>query len=709
MASNRNLLESLLPLRKPGHLLPSVPIAVPYGAQVVESGVQFTLFSRHATRVWLMLFDEPDATRPTEEYELVPGRNRIGDIWHIHVKDARPGQYYLYRMEGRTPPGVKNFYNPRQWLLDPYALAVAGAPAWGDAWGLRAGERALNGAAFPKGIIVRDEFDWSQDRTLNIPLQDTIIYETHLRGYTVHPSSGVAHPGTYKGFIEKIPYLQKLGITAVEFLPVQEFNEMEYFQENMHRRNLLNYWGYSTQAFFAPNGRYATSVYGQQVREFKELVVALHRAGIEIIMDVVFNHTTEGGDGGPTYSFRGIDNSTYYLMTENGEHYTNYTGCGNTVNSNHPVVRNFIMDCLRYWTLHMHVDGFRFDLASVLARGRNGELLPNPPIVEQIAEDPALRDTKIIAEAWDAAGAYQVGSFPSDRWSEWNGRFRDDVRRFWAGERGLLGGFATRICGSADLYDKDGQTPLKSINFVTCHDGFTLNDLVSYERKHNDANGEGNRDGENNNHARNYGVEGPATDERVLAMRRRQQKNLLASVFLAQGVPMLLAGDEFGRTQKGNNNAYCQDNEISWVDWSLLKKNRDLYEFARQLVQFRKTHAVLRRLRFFTGRKGEEQLSDIQWFGPNGKKPDWEAGLAVACLIDGRRGNTHLPKDEDSLFLVFNADEAPMVFLVPLAPGRPWNIDLTTQEHKPAWSKGQAFMQVEARSVNILVSGKTRS
>ncbi|HEY8240360.1 MAG TPA: isoamylase, partial [Kiritimatiellia bacterium] len=538
MALKPGILESLLPLRKPGHLLPSVPVPVPYGAQLVENGVQFTLFSRHATRVWLMLFDAPDSSRPTQEYELTPGRNRIGDIWHIHVKDAKPGQFYLYRMEGRTPPGMKSFFNPRQWLLDPYALAVSGAPSWGDPGGLRPGEHPLNGPKFPKGVIVRDEFDWTDDRTLNIPLHETVIYEAHLRGYTAHPSSGVKQPGTFRGFIEKIPYLEKLGITAVEFLPMQEFNEMEYFQENMHRRTLHNYWGYSTLAFFAPNSRYAAGAPGQQVREFKELVVALHRAGIEVILDVVFNHTAEGGDGGPTYSFRGIDNSIYYMMSEDGQHFSNYTGCGNTVNSNHPVVRNLIMHCLRYWTLHMHVDGFRFDLASVLARGRDGELLPNPPIVEQIAEDPALRDTKIIAEAWDAAGAYQVGSFPSERWSEWNGRFRDEVRRFWGGERGLLGSFATRLCGSADLYDKDAQTPHKSINFVTCHDGFTLNDLVSYERKHNDANGEGNRDGADDNLSWNCGVEGPTDDPAIEAIRRRQVKNFLVVNMLSLGVPM---------------------------------------------------------------------------------------------------------------------------------------------------------------------------
>ncbi|MFH0908097.1 MAG: glycogen debranching protein GlgX [bacterium] len=701
--------ESFLPGKKKRHLLPSVPVPVPYGAQVMENGVQFTLFSRHATRVWLMLFDHPDDAQPSDEFELTPDRNRIGDIWHIHVKDAQPGQFYLYRMEGITPSGVKDLFNPRQWLLDPYALAVAGSPSWGDPHGLRPGQHPLSGPTFPKGVIVRDEFDWSQDRTLNIPIGETIIYEAHLRGYTIHPSSGVKQPGTYGGFQEMIPHLQKLGITAVEFLPLQEFNEMEYFQENMGRTKLRNFWGYSTLAFFAPNGRYATNgVHGQQLAEFKELVIALHRAGIEVILDVVFNHTAEGGDGGPTYSFRGIDNAIYYMMDESGEHYQNYTGCGNTVNSNHPIVRSFIMHCLRYWTLHMHVDGFRFDLASVLTRGRDGQTLPNPPIVEQIAEDPALRHTKIIAEAWDAAGAYQVGSFPSERWSEWNGRYRDDVRRYWAGERGLMGAFATRLCGSADLYDKDGQTPLKSINFVTCHDGFTLADLVSYEAKHNEANGENNRDGENYNHSRPYGVEGATTEPAVRALRLRQQKNFLATVFLSQGVPMLLAGDEFSRSQKGNNNAYCQDNELSWVDWSLLKQNKDLFDFTRKLITFRKAHPILRRVRFFTGAKDRAPLPDIQWYGPNGKKPDWDGGMALACLMDGSRENTGLPENDDSLFIMFNAGEKRAVFLVPLAPGRPWALAFTTQEHKPAWTKSRALIQVQSRSVTVLLSASIR-
>ncbi|MFH0953932.1 MAG: glycogen debranching protein GlgX [Verrucomicrobiota bacterium] len=694
-------------LRK--HTLPSSPMPVPYGAQVLNKGVQFTMFSRYATRAWLMLFDAPDAAQPLVEYELSPDRNRIGDIWHIYVEDARPGQFYLYRMEGKTPPGVANFYDPNQWLLDPYAFAVAGSPRWGDPRGLQPGHPPKNGPLFPKGVITRDEFDWADDHTPRIPLAETIIYETHLRGFTVHPSSGVKHPGTYRGFIERIPYLLDLGITAVELLPIQEFNEMEYFLENQNRRDLRNYWGYSTLAFFAPNGRYAhAGVCGQQVREFKELVMALHRAGLEVILDVVFNHTAEGGDGGPTYSFRGIDNAIFYMMEETRPHYRNFSGCGNTVNSNHPVVRNFIMNCLRYWVLHMHVDGFRFDLASVLTRGPDGKLLPNPPIVETIAEDAALRDTKIIGEAWDAAGTYQVGSFPNERWSEWNGLFRDDVRRFWRGDKEMLGRFATRLTGSADLYDKAGQMTLKSINFVTSHDGFTLCDLVSHAEKHNEANGEGNRDGEQHNFSAHYGEEGPTSDPEICRIRRRQQKNFLATLFLSQGVPMLLAGDEFCRTQQGNNNAYCQDNKISWLDWDHLGNNTDLHAFVKKLIAFRKAHPSLRRPSFFRGLAPGATNADILWLGADGKEPAWDTASALACLINGHREYTGAAEDDDSLLIMINSGEEPATFDIPPPPDKPWVLALTTEEDHPEWHRRKGYIVLDARSLTVLASAPFR-
>jgi isoamylase len=691
--------------RTVSHKLPSVPMPVPYGAHVVEDGVQFTLFSRHATRVWLLLFDAPDAGQPIQEFELSPEKNRIGDLWHIHAKKARPGQFYVYRLEGNGSPDRACFYNPHQWVLDPYALAVAGSPRWGDRWGLKPGEKLLNGPHFPKGVIVKDDFDWSGDRTLRIPLADTIIYETHVRGYTEHPSARVRARGSYTGLIEKIPYLQDLGVTAVELLPIHEFNEMEYFQENMKRKNLRNFWGYSTLAFFAPNGRYAQAgVAGQQVREFKQMVTAFHQAGIEVILDVVFNHTAEGGDGGPVYSFRGIDNSIYYMMDETGRHYKNFTGCGNTVNCNHPIVRDFIIDCLRYWVLHMHVDGFRFDLASVLTRGPDGEVLPNPSVVEHIAEDPALRETKLIAEAWDAAGLYQVGSFPSGRWSEWNGRYRDEIRQYWRGNPHQLRTLATRLSGSPDLYNRNQQRPLKSINFVTCHDGFTLHDVVSYNTKYNQANGEDNRDGENHNHSYNFGHEGPTHNGHIQAVRKRQMKNFIATVLLSQGVPMLLAGDEFGRTQRGNNNAYCQDNEDSWVDWGRLREFSDLHDFCRRMIAFRKAHPALRQDRFLCNHPEEAHARGATWLGPHGGPPDWDNGVVLGCLINGSRDITGQPEDDHHILALFNAGDQPVSFHLPDPPGRPWSLELSTEEIKPAWRKGQAHLNVDARSVNILTS-----
>lgn len=681
---------------------------VPYGAHVVENGVQFTLFSRHATRVWLMLFQHADDATPSAEYELTPHLNRIGDIWHIHVRNAQAGQYYLYRLEGFAAPGRKNYYNPHQWVLDPYALAVAGRPRWGEAQHLAPGKFPLSGPGVPKGVIVRDDFDWSGDVTLNIPLHETIIYETHLRGFTAHPSAGVSAPGTYDGFKEKIPYLRDMGITAVEFLPVQEFNEMEFFLENGRRSHLKNYWGYSTLAFFAPNARYASrGVHGQQLTEFKDLVRALHKSGIEVILDVVFNHTGESGDGGPTYSMRGIDNYTYYMMDRDGRHYMNYSGCGNTVNSNHPVVRDFIMNCLRYWVLHMHVDGFRFDLASILTRGKNGEILPNPPIVESIAEDPALRDTKIIAEAWDAAGAYQVGDFPSEHWSEWNGRYRDDVRRFWKGERGMLGAFATRLAGSADLYNKDGQTPLKSINFITCHDGMTLRDLVSYEHKHNEQNNEDNRDGENHNHSMNFGHEGHTNDARINALRIQQQKNFLATLMLSQGVPMMLAGDEMSRSQNGNNNAYCQDNELNWINWRQCDDNQDLLHFTRRLIFLRKNFPSLRRVKFFAGQSESHHGADVHWLGPEGGDPDWHHGLRLAMWISGDHRHSGAAENCPDLFIAFNGEDHGCDFRLPPAPGTPWTLELHTTHDAPSWRDKHKVLDAPGRSVIILSSSRT--
>ncbi len=689
-------------------VFPSVNPPVPYGAWVTPSGVQFSIFSRHATHVWILLFDQPDAAKPIEEIELDPFANRLGDVWHIHLPQARAGMFYVYRMAGRRSTTKGRLFNPEQWLLDPYALAISGRPKWGDPGHLERGEYPVSGPAFPKGVILDDTFDWSQDVTPTIPNNDAVIYEAHLRGFTANANAGVSAPGTYRGFIEKIPYLVDLGITSVELLPIHEFNEMEYYTEDGPRRDLRNYWGYSTLAFFAPNGRYAQGgVCGQQVREFKELVLALHQAGLEIILDVVFNHTAEGGRGGPIHSFRGVDNSIYYMMEKDGRHYRNYSGCGNTVNCNQPVVRNFILNCLRYWVREMRIDGFRFDLATVMTRGTNGDILNDPPLIEAITEDPVLRHTKLIAEAWDASGGYQVGSFPSSHWAEWNGKYRDDIRRFWMGEQGLLGTFARRITGSADLYDRNDQSPLKSVNFVTCHDGFTLSDLVSYSHKHNEANGEKNRDGEKHNHCFNFGEEGHTDNPKILHARNRQMKNFIATLLLSQGVPMLLAGDEFGNAQGGNNNAYCQDSELSWLDWDQFAKHQDLHQFTKRAIAFRRRHPGLRRLKFFHGDKGDGSAPDITWFGPDGQTPDWGHGIALGCMLSGAREHTGSRHTDDTLILIFNASEHAVDFRIPVAPGGPWRIILTTEEKRPAWQTSQQTIGIDGRAVLVLASAVT--
>jgi glycogen operon protein len=498
-----------------------------------------------------------------------------------------------------------------------------------------------------------------------------VIYETHVRGLTVHPSSVTSSPGTFLGVIEKIPYLRELGITAIELMPVQAFNTHEIDRnDSTSGGRLRNYWGYNPVALFAPHPGYAgDAVPGAALHAFKTMVLELHRAGIEVILDVVFNHTGEAGEGGPTYSFRGLDNVIYYMLSPDKRHYADYAGTGNTLNCNHPVVRSLIVDCLRYWVTHFHIDGFRFDLASILGRDPSGRPLSNPPLLEQIAEDPLLRDVKLIAEAWDLGGAFQVGSFPGQRWAEWNCHFRDDVRRFWRGDPGVTGAFATRLCGSADLYETNAETPLNSINFVTCHDGFTLNDLVSYTRKHNETNGEGNRDGVDENFSENNGVEGPTGDPEIEAIRLRQIRNTLASLLLSRGVPMILGGDEFRRTQHGNNNAYCQDNETSWVDWRLAAANSGLVRFVRGLIAFRRAHPVLAAERFYTA-------DEITWLGPAGEAPDWHGPRnRIGCVI--REG------DGAALCLLFNGSHEPCAFALPPGTWADWMVAVDTAVPPP--------------------------
>ena len=501
-----------------------VGVPLPLGTHAHGEGVNFAFFSRHASRVRLELFDHPEDAAAARLIDLDPARNRTGDVWHVWIEGIRPGQLYAYRVDGPYQPRDGHRFNFNKLLLDPFATAISQSSDWdfGPARGYdqSSPERDLvfskvdDAGAMPKCVFTHEYFHWHDDRPLRHPWSKTVIYETHVRGFTIHPNSGVEHPGTYRGLMEKIPYLKELGVTAMELMPVQEFNEHQATGINPQTgRPLRNYWGYDPVTFFAPKASYSSSGgAGQQKLEFKEMVRAFHRAGIEVILDVVFNHTAEGNEQGPTTCFRGIDNTIFYMLASDKRYYLNYAGTGNTINANHPVVRDHILAALRYWMVEMHVDGFRFDLASVLGRDGTGKLLSNAPLLERIAEDPILRDVKIIAEAWDTAGAYEVGSFSERRWAEWNGRYRDDIRRFWRGDDGMLGLFASRICGSADIYSKSGKGPESSINFVTCHDGFTLNDLVCYRSKHNEANGENNRDGTNENFSENYGAEGETAD-----------------------------------------------------------------------------------------------------------------------------------------------------------------------------------------------------
>jgi isoamylase len=688
-------------------------VPLPLGTHEYGGGVNFAFFSRHATRVRLELFDHPEDPTPTRMIDLDAARHRTGDVWHVWVEGIRPGQLYAYRVDGPYQPEEGHRFNFNKLLLDPFATAISRLPNWdfsqARSYDLSAPERDSvcskvdDAGAMPKCVFTHEHFDWHDARPLRHPWSKTVIYETHVRGFTVHPSSGVEHPGTYRGLMEKIPYLTELGVTAVELMPVHEFNEYQVTGINPQTGEpLRNYWGYDPVAFFAPQASYSSSGgLGQQKLEFKEMVRALHDAGIEVILDVVFNHTAEGNELGPTLCFRGIDNTIFYTLADDKRFYKDYTGTGNTINANHPVVRDHILTALRYWVVEMHVDGFRFDLAAVLGRGRSGNLLPNPPLLEGIAEDPILRDVRIIAEAWDAAGAYEVGSFSERRWAEWNGQYRDDVRRFWRGDDGMLGSFASRICGSADIYARSGKGPECSINFVTCHDGFTLNDLVSYRDKHNVTNGQNNHDGANENFSENYGAEGETADARIESIRQRQIKNFLLTLLISRGVPMLLGGDEFRRTQGGNNNPYCQDNETSWYDWRYLEQHREIYRFTRGLIAFRRAHPILSTEQFYTD-------AEIHWFGPQGGLPNWAdpQEKQFACLIH---------EDEQSvLCLMFNAGTDDIDFALPPAPnGKRWHLavdtareapqDLFAAGEEPLWEDPQTY-HLSSRSSAILLA-----
>ena len=656
--------------------------SLPLGATALADGVNFALLCRHGTAVRLVIY-LLDVEEPLVEIPLDPRVHRTGDHWHIVVAGLPPSFRYGWRVDGPYRGGHR--FDPGIVLLDPSATAISNGTGWGHGTHSYAGKRPGVRGTTRRSLFVRRSFDWRGDVPPLTLLEDSIIYELHVRGFTCHPSAGVSAPGTFAGLVEKIPYLKRLGVTAVELLPVHEFDEDDCpFINPRTEERLRNFWGYNSIAFAAPKAAYAASAYEHgQVAEFREMVRAFHAAGIEVILDVVFNHTGEGDERGRTYSFRGLDNELYYLLGPGGN-YLNFSGCGNTVNCNHPVVRELILTCLRFWVAEMHVDGLRFDLASVLGRDKHGNVMAEPPIVEMIVEDGVLADTKLIAEPWDAAGLYQVGHFPfGRRWSEWNGHYRDDVRRFWRGEPGLAGLLATRFCGSADLYQTTGRRPAHSINFITCHDGFTLWDLVSYDAKHNAANGEDNRDGLNENYSWNCGVEGPTHDPEILAVRGRQARNLMATLLLSQGVPMLLAGDEFLRTQGGNNNAWCQDNEVSWVDWGLAETHADFLRFTQLLIALRQRHPALRRRHFFEGCGPENELEpDIVWHGIEPDRADFSpASRILAFTLNGSR--TGREPDQD-FYIACNAWTGPLDFRIPVAPsGRRWRRVVDTARPSP--------------------------
>ncbi|MCP4706268.1 MAG: glycogen debranching protein GlgX [candidate division Zixibacteria bacterium] len=661
---------------------------LPLGASQKWHGINFAIYSKNATSVSLVLYI-PGEKKPIAEFPFDPRFNRTGDIWHAFIQGLECDIEYGYRVDQKTNSN-KNIhrFDSSKILVDPYARALSG----GEIWGKTADEESDSSEHRQyHSVITDDTFDWGFDQPLNIPLSETIIYELHVRGFTRHNSSGVNNPGTYSGLIEKIPYLNELGITAVELLPINEFSEIDSSRINPQTGEpLQNYWGYNSINFFAPKASYACdNNYGRQIYEFKTMVKAFHAAGIEIILDVVFNHTAEGDYRGPTLSFRGLDNSTYYLISPDSGEYHNYSGCGNTLNCNHPVVRDMILDCLRYWVTEMHIDGFRFDLASILGRGQDGSVLSNPPLLERIAGDPILGQTKLIAEAWDAAGLYQVGNFPSyGRWAEWNGRFRDDIRKYVKGDSGMAKALANRLIGSPDIYNDHDQHTGQSINFVTCHDGFTLADLVSYNEKHNEANGEENRDGANDNNSWNCGIEGSTKkvkdSNKIETLRLRQKKNMVAILMVARGVPMLLAGDEFGQTQGGNNNAYCQDNDISWLDWRLVKKNSDMLRFFKLLIKFRKQYPIL------SGdfSKPTDSVADMSgsdsiiWHGVKPLKPDW--GYESRCIAVQLTDSSGQNSDQSDIYMAFNSYWKPVKFALPKLPrGKNWYLKVNTGSDTP--------------------------
>lgn len=666
-------------LKRTGRSKDTCSYQPPYGAVSDSEGIHFSVFSRSATSMRILLYENVHDREPSRTIDLSPLNDRVGDVWTRFIPGLMVGQLYHFQADGLYQPESGSLFDGNARLIDPYCQALAGDFQHSSDGVIRP----------PKCVVVDHAFDWHSDRPLKRPLHDSIIYEMHVAGFTKHPTSNVSKPGTYLGVIEKIPYLQSLGITAVELMPVHEFPILGFHGQTLKHPN---YWGYDPLAFFAPHRGYAHSqLPGAQVDEFKTLVRELHLAGIEVILDVVFNHTCESNQRGPILSLKGLENSVYYILNNDGANYSNYSGCGNTVNCNHPICREWILHCLRHWVHNYHIDGFRFDLASILARDRTGALLSNPPLIELISEDPMLSETKLIAEAWDAAGAYQIGSFGGKRWSEWNGRYRDDIRKFWRGDDIGLGPLATRLCGSSDLYESSGRPPTASINFITSHDGFTLNDLVCFESKHNESNGENNRDGENNNFSDNHGIEGLSASKAIQRKRSKQVKNLLTTLLLSQGVPMLLMGDEVRRSQLGNNNAYCQDNPISWLNWETNEQKESLLRFTKALIRLRREHPILRRTRFFTGKPADQRgIPDISWYNARGTTMDWsQSDSGLICWMSRPHGTTEQDYRSQSdrlgdILILVNPSSCTMPFLLPKeAQGVDWKLFLNTAKAPP--------------------------
>ena len=639
----------------------------PPGASLEEDGVNFSVYSRHAVGAELLLYSGASSEKPFQVVRLDPDVNHTFFSWHVLVVDLPPGTHYTWRMDGPNDPKGHGWrFDPRIELVDPWARAV-------NPCGWDRQRRQCEGVAphdSPRAVVLADEYDWCGDTPLRVPSEQMVIYELHVGGFTRHPTSRVRYPGTFAGLAEKIDYLKDLGISHVELMPVMAFDEQDV-PDGVRDSGLKNFWGYSSFGFFSPHPGYCvTPQLGSHRREFRDMVRALHRAGIGVVMDVVFNHTSEGSVGGPMMSFKGFGNETFYCLDQIDKGiYLDFTGCGNTVNANHPFVSQYILDCLEYWVREMHVDGFRFDLASAMARDGSGRPMEHPPVLWGIELSDTLAAAKIIAEAWDAAGLYQVGSFPGYRWMEWNGRYRDSIRRFVRGDPGLVPEVATRLAGSSDLYGANLRQPINSVNFVTCHDGFTLWDLVSHNGKHNLANGEGNRDGCDHNLSWNCGVEGETADGDVLALRRRQAKNLLALLFLSQGIPMLLAGDEVLRSQGGNNNAWCQDNPIGWLDWSLMERNADMLRFVRGLIALRRRHPSLRRRRFLSGQaRNGADLQDVVWHGTQLGEPPWDDPKAQVLALT----LASIGPGESALHIAINMAAEVQRFAVPSLPGLVW-------------------------------------